>query len=1048
MDEASADPFEELVAQLESRLRKLTLIPRSTYRLQLNRSFGFTDATRLVPYLAKLGVGHLYLSPYLRAASGSMHGYDVVDQNELNPEIGTAAQLDQLAATLAEHGLAHLLDFVPNHMAIGSENPLWMDVLENGPSSIYAHYFDIDWKPIKEELENRVLLPLLGDQYGAVLERGELKLCYEAGGFHIQYFDRRFPVNPRQYPAILTHRLEELRRELPPGDVHFEDLLSIVTAVEKLPSRSETDPALIAERHREKEAVKRRIVALCEASAPVRAFLEENVRRFNGDPSDPRSFDLLDGLLREQAYRLAYWRVAAEEINYRRFFDINSLAAIRMEDPRVMQRAHGLVFRLIAEGKLQGLRIDHPDGLFSPVDYLARLQEELAVSIGRRLFAERQGLAADGLLPPEIEAQWAELVPRLRERLRQEASRGRRSPLFRPLFVVAEKILSHEERMPLTWAVHGTTGYDIMSTLNGLFVDASNAMAIDELFTRFTGLRLDYRELVYQKRRQTMGDSMSSELNVLARQLNRVSEHDRRTRDFTLNSLRKALIEVIACFPVYRTYLSEGAPADDHDRRFIETAVRQAKRRNPTTSASIFDFIGEVLLGKGGGRRTPEALAERMDFVFKVQQITAPVMAKSVEDTVFYIYNRMVSLNEVGAEPNLFGTSIEAFHAANRERAERWPSSLTATTTHDTKRSEDVRARIDVLSEVPGELKRKLSVWSRLNRRHKSALGEQLAPDRNEEYLLYQTLLGAWPNEPLHGEGLANFVARVQAYMLKATREAKVNTSWVNPDEEWEKAVSSFVAALLDPRRSDRFWREFVPFQRWVARVGALNSLSQLLLKLAVPGVPDLYQGSELWDLSLVDPDNRRPVDFEVRSALLDELDARAGADLPGLVNDLVEHWEDGRIKLYVTSRGLRLRRRLSDLFQRGDYLPLRVDGERADRLVAFARRLGERWVVAMVPRLVTPMAERAPDLAGERAWADTFIEVPFENPGARVGELFTGARLRLGREQGRAGLYAREVFQGFPIALGLPEELLEPAERPTRREAERPTWEGVQAPP
>jgi (1->4)-alpha-D-glucan 1-alpha-D-glucosylmutase len=1066
---------ESLYREMLAALLRLGHVPGATYRLQLNADFSFFDAARVVPYLAALGATDLYASPYLKAVPGSRHGYDVVDPNALNPELGGREGFEALVRALGAQGMGQVLDFVPNHMAIGAFNPLWMDVLENGPSSVWAHVFDIDWNPIKEELANKVLLPILGDQYGAVLERGELKLAFESGGFHLDYFEHRFPVTPRQYPQILNHRLEQLREVLPAGDVHFEDYLSIASALSRLPPRSEREPERIAERHREKEVVKRRILALCEACPKVRAFIEENVRIFNGTPGDPRSFDRLDTLLREQAYRLAYWRVAAEEINYRRFFDINELAAIRMEDPRVMQLSHALVFRLIGEGKLNGLRIDHPDGLFLPADYFARLQEAYALTVAKALFLERHGLARGAELGPPLDAEWAAAAPLLRARVREEAARGPGSPLFRPLYVVVEKILAHDERMPGSWAVHGTTGYEVMARLNGLFVDERNARALDEIFARFTGLRLDYAELVYQKRRQTMADSLSSEIQVLSRQLNRIAERDRRTRDFTLDSLRRALVEVLACFPVYRTYLSALGQPDEHDRRFVEAAVRRARRKNPMVNASLFHFIRDLLLGPGDEAASEEVRAERLQFVLKLQQVSAPVMAKSVEDTVFYVYNRLVSLNEVGGEPDVFGAGLEAFHAVNRERLERWPGALTATSTHDTKRSEDVRVRIDVLSELPGEWRRRLATWSRLNRRSRVRVGEALAPDRNEELLLYQTLIGAWPFEalepyrpaegrsasgplvrglepyrPAEGrsasgplvraldpEALAAFCARIQEYMQKAIKEAKVNTSWMNPDDEWDRAVQRFVAALLDPARSERFWRDFLPFQRKVARAGALNSLSQVALKVASPGVPDFYQGSELWDFSLVDPDNRRPVDWERHVEALAWLDARLEeGERDALARELFEHFEDGRIKLYVTSQALRARRSFSALFSQGEYLALPASGERARHVVAFARRRGEESAVVLAPRLVSPMIERTADLAGGEAWGDTQVELLGTRGGERYVELFTGAPVEIRRENGRARLRLRDVFRGFPVVLAIEEWMAKelwgvPARRP-----------------
>ncbi len=1048
MEARHAELAESVVQDLLAALPRFRREPVATYRVQFHAGTSFRGAAERVPYLSALGATELYASPVLRASPGSEHGYDVVDSNELDPELGGREGFEVLARELAAHGMGLLLDFVPNHMAIGAFNPMWMDVLENGPSSIWAHVFDIDWHPIKEELENKVLLPILGDQYGAVLERGELKLVFEGGGFHLQYFEHRFPVTPRQYPQIMNCRLEKLKESLPAGDVHFEDYLSITSALARLPHRAATDPERIDERHREKEVLKRRIQALCEACPRVKAFLEENTRLFNGIPGVPSSFDLLDALLREQAYRLAHWRVAGEEINYRRFFDINHLAAIRMEDERVMKRAHVLVLRLISEGKAHGLRIDHPDGLFKPTLYLRGLQEEFAMTLAQALFRERLGLAADAALDPAQEADWAAVEPLVRARVREDAARGRASPLFRPLYVVVEKILARDERMPPAWAVHGTTGYEVMARLNGLFVDERNARAMDEIFTRFTGQRLDYAELVYQKRRQTMADSMSSEIQVLARQLSRISEHDRRTRDFTLNSLRRALVEVLACFPVYRTYLSTaGKPPDEHDRRFVEAAVRRARRKNPTVSASLYHFIRDILLGHGDGAFSEGVRAERMQFVLKLQQVLAPVMAKSVEDTVFYIYNRLVSLNEVGGEPDAFGMGVEALHAVNRERLERWPGSLTATSTHDTKRSEDVRARIDALSELPSEWRKRLGIWARLNRRLKVKVGEALAPDRNEELLLYQTLLGAWPFEVPEGVALAELRGRILAYLQKALKEAKVHTSWANPDDEWDRGVEQFVSGLFDPVRSERFWREFFPFQRRVARAGAVSSLAQLALKVASPGVPDFYQGSELWDFSLVDPDNRRPVDFARRSEMLAALDAElAQRDRGQLARALYRRYDDGRIKLFVTSQALRARRAFPRLFREGAYLAMPAGGERARHAVAFARRRGDQAAFVVAPRLSATLLESSESLSGAAAWADTLVELPGAR-GERYVDLFTGEPCEVREEGGRARVRLAEAFRGFPVVFAFEESLAREILGAARGEARlAPELAGVEA--
>ena len=997
--------FENLTAALTSRPR----IPLSTYRLQLSRDFDFQRARSLVPYLDALGVTDLYASPCLKAARGSSHGYDVVDHRQINPELGGREAFDALADALRARDLGLLLDFVPNHMAIGHENPFWSDVLESGPSSIAADFFDIDWEPIKEELHDKVLLPVLGDQYGAVLERGELSLSFDrpSGQFEIAYAEHRFPVAPRQYAQILRHRLDELTAQLVPGDIALEDFLSIIAAVENLPEPSAGDRAAIEARQREKEVVKRRLSTLCEGSPEISDFIEENVRRFNGAVGKPKSFDLLDRLLRAQPYRLAYWRVAAEEINYRRFFDINSLAAIRIEQPHVFDEVHALLIDLLGQGKVTGLRIDHPDGLHAPEDYFDELQRSFAMRLARRNIGASDQLSDE--LAQKVEARY-------RKWLQEEPAQNRR-----PLYLVVEKILAHDESLPATWAVHGSTGYDFMNAVGGLFVEARSERAITDAAARFSGVCVGYADLVFNMRRQTMSFAMVSELNMLARQLSRISEHDRRTRDFTHNSLRRALQEFVAAFPIYRTYRRpDGLPASEADAAAVDRALAIARQRNPNVDPTIFDFLRGVLLGDAETGLPEAARAERLAFALKLQQFTAPVMAKSVEDTAFYIFNRLISLNEVGGEPDRFGVETEAFHAQNLSRLKGWPGSLLATSTHDTKRSEDVRARISVLSEMPGEWRRRLSTWARLNRSLRQRIGDALAPSRNEELLLYQALIGTWPLTDFDEASLAEYRARIQGYMLKALKEAKVNTSWSHPNEAWERALQSFVERLLDPQRSARFWRDFVPFQREIARVGMHNSLSQLVLKLASPGVSDLYQGNELWDFSLVDPDNRRPVDFERRRKMLADLDSGLGGDLASLSRDLWEKPSDGRIKLFVTALGLRLRRRHPELFREGSYVPLTAQGEWERHLVAFERRSKRVRLLTAVPRLCVAQLSRFGTLCGSEAWGATFLRIPGARPGSVYRDILTDRRVSVSGEGREVGVWARDLFRLLPAFLGV----------------------------
>lgn len=959
-------------------------IPVATYRLQFNRSFPFTAAASAVPYLHALGITDCYTSSILKAVPGSLHGYDVIDPTLLNPELGTDHDFQAFVGRLREHGMGQILDVVSNHMGIArSANRWWQDVLENGPSSRYANLFDIDWTPLKRELEGKVLLPILGDLYGTVLENQEIRLECDDGRFVIRYHDHTLPVAPKPSALILTHGLDTLLHRVGEESPHLQELQSIITALRHLPSRLELQPELVRERYREKEIVRQRLAALVRDSPMVAEFVEANIRRFNGVPGDPESFDLLDGLLNEQAYRLAYWRVASEEINYRRFFDINELAAIRMEEEEALVESHQLILALVKEGAVTGMRIDHVDGLYDPGRYLARLQE----------------MAANAVNPEGREDESA----------------------ARPFFIVAEKILGPHERLPEDWPAYGTTGYDFLNLVNGLFVNAAHERTMDAIYARFLQRRPVFDDVMYESKQLMMTASMSSEISVLGHRLDLLSEGDRRSRDFTLNSLTHAIREIIACFPIYRTYVTDGPePVSDRDRDYIRLAVARAKRRNPAVSGVIFDFVRSVLLTEWPCR-TPAQRRDQLEFVMKFQQTSSPVTAKGVEDTAFYRYNRLVSLNEVGGDPRRFGLSVADFHARMQDRQASWPWSLSATATHDTKRGEDVRARINVLSELPREWSSQVNRWSRLNRKHKTDVDGQLAPDRNDEYLLYQTLIGAWPCEQMGDDAHRLFCERMQAYMRKAVREAKVHTSWVNPDEAYETAVQHFVEAVLDRRTDHGFLAAFVPFQARVAHHGIWNSLAQVLLKVTAPGIPDCYQGTELWDLSLVDPDNRRPVDFAGRAATLETLLERvkADSDRRTVVRELIESRADGRIKFYVTATALQYRRAHADTFLRGAYVPVDPRGGAAQHLCAYVRQQGDARVLAVVPRLVAGLLGEASVVpVGSALWGDTVLPMPGETRVARYRNVLTGETLASKEEAGGQVLRVADVLSDCPVAL------------------------------
>jgi (1->4)-alpha-D-glucan 1-alpha-D-glucosylmutase len=987
----------------------LPRIPVSTYRLQFNSQFRFTDAKKIILYLYNLGISDIYASPYFKVKEGSLHGYDIVDYNALNPEIGTEDDYNELINELRKYEMGQILDIVPNHMNIVSkENVWWMDLLENGPSSIYANFFDIDWNPVKKELKNKVLLPILGDQYGKVLESQELRLTFEEGAFFINYYDYKLPLRPRTYTYILKYLIDDLKNILSPDNPYFTELLSIITALNKLPPHTEKDPKKIADRCREKEIIKTRLSDLYKQSPEIQVFIDENVRIFNGAKGKSKSFDPLDNLLNKQAYRLSCWRVATEEINYRRFFDINDLAAVRMEDPVVFRETHKLIFKLIKEGKVTGLRVDHPDGLYNPSEYFQWLQRHCFVRIRLGLMEKLKEDAPLYAEPSNIEL----------EILRQYDEMLSLNPQSKPFYIVGEKILTRGERMPEDWPIFSTTGYVFLNSLNGIFVETSNAKAFDDMYTKFVKSKVDFQEVVHKKKKLIMKAAMSSEINTLGHYLNRISEENRHTRDFTLNSLTNAIIEVIAFFPVYRTYINSRT-VNEKDRHYIEIAVSKANRNNPAISTSIFNFLRDVLLLKFPENFSDTDKKEWLDFVMRFQQITGPVMAKGLEDTAFYVYNRLISLNEVGGSPDRFGTPLETFHGQNIERIKFWPHALITTSTHDTKRSEDIRTRIDALTEIPDEWRKHLIYWRRLNKKNKVVIDGEFVPDLNEEYLLYQTLIGAWPIGEMNKDEYETFKKRIKDYMLKASKEAKVNTSWINPNTIYEDALIVFIERIMNNPSDNKFLKDFLPFQKRISHYGMFHSLSQTLLKITSPGVPDFYQGTEIWNLSLVDPDNRRPVDYSIRTRMLEELKKReTEITLRELARDIVADKDNGMIKLYLIYKALHYREKNSEIFERGEYLTIEVMGEKANNVCAFARRIGNFITLIVAPRFFAGLMQQEELPFGKEVWKDSFIVVPFDAPGVRYHNIFTGEIITAVSYKGATVLYLSELIANFPAAL------------------------------
>src|SRR5215475_8965313 len=848
-------------------------IPVSTYRLQFNQDLRFNDVRKLIPYLHELGITDIYASPLLQAKRGSLHGYDVADPSHLNPELGTDEEFDELVAELQRHEMGLILDIVPNHMAASSENPWWMDVLEDGPRSTFASHFDVDWHPPSRALENRVLLPILGRPYAQSLENRELQLAYSRAGFFLHYFDFILPISTRSYNRLLGYRQDRLERITGANAPIWQEFQGIQAAIRQIPPPGGVPTEAAGERRQHRETVKERLWQLYTTSPEVRRFIDGNVHLFNGRKGISASFLLLEQLLSDQAYVLAFWQTANQEINYRRFFTISDLVGLRIEDPMTFEAVHAIALRLASKGMVNGLRVDHIDGLRDPLGYLRRLQERAHPEAG---------------------------------------SRGR------DLYLIVEKILSEGESLPSEWPVHGTTGYDFLSAVNFLFVDPANLPELEDVYSNFISERIDFSDLAYRKKKQVMDSMLSVEMRSLGRYLAILAAQDRYARELSRQQLTHALIETTACLPYYRTYI-RGFEIKAQDKAPIERALREAQKRNPNIDQACFGFLREVLLLLTGPHLLPEQRESRLAFVMAWQQFTGPITAKGVEDSALYVYNRLVSLNEVGSSPQSADLSLHGFHSFTQKRHHKWPFGMNATMTHDAKRAEDVRTRISVLSEIPDEWNRCLSQWSDWNQSKCREVNGVRVPERNEETLLYQTLIGSWPV----AEGVCPFyVQRIQDFMVKAVREAMVHTRWTVPNLEHETALVNFIAVILEDTPENRFLQDLRRFAERVAYHGALNSLSQLIIKLASPGVADFYQGSELWDLRLVDPDNRQPVVFEKLEKLM-----AASSNQQTSLTDLLRCWRSGQIKMHVMQRGLRFRQENGPLFLRGAYLPLEATG-------------------------------------------------------------------------------------------------------------------------
>ena len=942
-------------------------LPTATYRVQLNKDFRFADARKILDYLQRLGISDLYLSPILMSRKGSDHGYDVTDPTRINPDLGTEEEFSALQAALQERGMGLLLDTVPNHMAASAENPWWMDVLENGAQSAFAAFFDIEWHPHSRSLDGKILLPVLGRPFGEVLESGEIKLAFQEGRFFFQYFDALFPLAPGSYYTILNHRAERLKELVGEESATYHEYAGILASLLELVRSDRRSGESAADRRMRYESARERLGSLMKSGAEVSTFLGETLREINGVEGDPASYGFLQRLLAEQNYKLAFWQNLNESINYRRFFTIADLVGIRVEDPLVFEATHGYVLRLVSKNPFAGLRVDHIDGLRDPLAYLNKLQERLSSGENRE---------------------------------------GRS-------YVLVEKILARQESLPDDWPVSGTTGYDYLNEANGLFVDTEGVRRIDEIYSAFIGKKQDFADVVYQKKKLVMSTLLGVEMRTLGRQLAELAAQDRYARELNRGQLIDALIEVTACLSVYRTYIRNmDVPAQAVQN--IEQAVTEARNKATHLSSACFDFVRDVLLLLNPPHVLADQREARLTFVMRWQQFTGPIVAKGLEDTALYLYHPLLSLNEVGGSPCASEVpSCKEYYAFLESRRQRWPGSLDATSTHDTKRSEDVRARLNVLSEMPDEWKDNLERWATLNAQYKEDVAGHSVPDRNEEYYLYQTLLGVWP---LDKENCAGLLERVQAHVVKAIREAMVHTRWTRPNQKHEDALQRFVANVLSSELNGEFLNDFCEFQKKVAYFGMINGLSQTLLKIASPGVADFYQGSELWDLRLVDPDNRGAVNFDKRIAALETIADSEPIATGKQLHDLVDHWQDGRVKMYLIWRAVHFRGAHQDLFREGELVPIQAAGKHAHNVVAFQRRKGDESALVVVPTFLSQVCATICPIS-DVDWGDTVLLLPQGAP-LEWSSALTGTRVASQKKESGPSLMVSDLLREFPVGL------------------------------
>ncbi|HEY2462337.1 MAG TPA: malto-oligosyltrehalose synthase [Candidatus Acidoferrum sp.] len=956
----------------------------SEYRLQFSKDFTFSQATQLLGYFSELGITHILASPIFSSRAGSTHGYDVTDPTRLNPELGTEADFETFHQALRQRGMGLMLDIVPNHMSASTENSWWMDVLENGPDSAYASYFDIDWHPPSRSLDNRILLPILGRPFGEALDHKELDLTYLDGRIFVQYFDTLLPLAPKTYGKVLSHRIDQIKQSVGELSPAYQEYVGVAAAASALAANDTLNPIAVGDVRSRFQSVKDRLQSLVSREPAINHFFLDTLRDISGIEGHPSSFSFLETLLDQQFYVLAYWQNVNEEINYRRFFTITDLVGVRVENPLVFDATHALVNRLIERDILAGLRIDHIDGLFDPLAYLHRLNE----SIAKRPPSARQSI-----------------------------------------HIFVEKILAKEEPLPSDWPVAGTTGYDFLNALNRFFVHPGGGRRMRQIYLAFLRKDIDYNDEIQRKKKLVMATILGVEMRSLGNQLAVLARQDRYARDLSRIELTRVLIDITASLSVYRSYIRNLEVAPDH-RKLIEHAVAEAQARQPRMNPSALDFVRDVLLLNNRPHLLPEQREARLSFVMRWQQFTGPIVAKAFEDTFLYIYNPLISLNEVGGDARPSTAALSDFSAFIQQRQKHWPQAINATTTHDTKRSEDVRARINVLSEIPDEWQTHLNRWTKANAPRLTTINGQSVPDRNEETFIYQTLFGMWPLD-LNDRPTA--VQRLQAYAVKATREAMVHTRWTKPNIAHEEALSNFIAAILTSGTDNSFLQDFCAFQKRIAYFGMLNGLSQTLLKIFCPGIPGFYQGSELWDLRLVDPDNRQPVDFQKRSAMLASIRQHGDPSI-SIAQDLTKNWHDGRIKLYLIWVALNFRKTHTDLSTQGNFILLPARGRRAENVAAFLRHHNNEWCIAAVPRWLAnasqfPQERREnprqsttqlrdahqPDQS--KFWETTEIRLPDNIPNTWHNVL-AGEQITATKTKSHRYLPVSTLLSNFPVAL------------------------------